>query len=80
MFRIVGWVMRLAPIGTFGALAAVVANYGAASLQQLGYLVLLFTATCVVYVIVVLGLIMPGLRAEPVHPDALLQGRTARSR
>ncbi|MFI0453247.1 cation:dicarboxylate symporter family transporter [Actinomadura sp. 6N118] len=58
VFRIVGWVMRLAPIGTFGALTTVVATYGASSLQQLGYLILLFTATCVVYVIVVLGAIM----------------------
>ena len=58
VFRIVGWVMRLAPIGTFGALATVVATYGAGSLQQLGYLVLLFTATCVIYVVVVLGAIM----------------------
>ncbi|MEB3366701.1 cation:dicarboxylate symporter family transporter [Saccharopolyspora mangrovi] len=58
VFRIVGWVMRLAPIGTFGALATVVATYGASSLQQLGYLVLLFTATCVLYVVVVLGAIM----------------------
>ena len=33
VFKIVGWVMSLAPIGTFGALAAVVANYGASSLQ-----------------------------------------------
>ena len=29
VFKIVGWVMRLAPIGTFGALASVVAKYGA---------------------------------------------------
>ena len=43
VFKIVGWVMRLAPIGTFGALASVVAKYGASSLQQLGYLILLFT-------------------------------------
>ena len=57
IFKIVSWVMRLAPIGTFGALAAVVANYGTASLQQLGYLVLLFTGTCIVYVVVVLGTI-----------------------
>ncbi|WP_110336846.1 cation:dicarboxylate symporter family transporter [Prauserella flavalba] len=58
VFRIVGWVMRLAPIGTFGALATVVATYGASSLQQLGYLILLFTGTCVVYVAVILGAIM----------------------
>jgi aerobic C4-dicarboxylate transport protein len=58
VFRIVSRVMRLAPIGTFGALAAVVATYGATSLTQLGYLILLFLATCVVYIAVVLGLIM----------------------
>ena len=57
VFKIVGWVMRLAPIGTFGALASVVAKYGASSLQQLGLLILLFTATCVVYVVVLLGLV-----------------------
>jgi aerobic C4-dicarboxylate transport protein len=56
VFKIVGWVMRLAPIGTFGALASVVAKYGASSLQQLGYLILLFTGTCIIYVVVVLGL------------------------
>ena len=58
VFRIVGWVMRLAPFGTFGALAAVTATYGAESLAQLGYLIVVFLGTCVVYVIVVLGLIM----------------------
>jgi aerobic C4-dicarboxylate transport protein len=62
VFRIVAWVMRLAPIGTFGALAMVVATYGAQSLQQLGYLIVLFTATCVVYVVVVLGAIMRACR------------------
>ncbi|WP_207918536.1 cation:dicarboxylate symporter family transporter [Saccharopolyspora karakumensis] len=38
------------------------ATYGAGSLQQLGYLILLFTATCVVYVVVVLGAIMRACR------------------
>ncbi|WP_327097567.1 cation:dicarboxylase symporter family transporter [Nocardia vinacea] len=57
VFKIVGWVMRLAPFGTFGALAMVVAKYGAESLQQLGYLILLFTGTCIVYVVVILGAI-----------------------
>ncbi|MEW2547717.1 cation:dicarboxylase symporter family transporter [Streptomyces sp. NPDC047002] len=58
VFRIVGWVMRLAPYGTFGALATVVATYGAESLRQLGYLIALFTGTCVVYIVVVLGAVM----------------------
>lgn len=58
VFTVVGWVMRLAPLGTFGALAAVVATTGTQSLKGLGYLILLFFATCVVYVIVVLGAVM----------------------
>ncbi|MDQ4114994.1 MAG: cation:dicarboxylase symporter family transporter [Actinomycetota bacterium] len=58
VFRVVGWVMRLAPYGTFGALATVVATNGAESLKQLGFLILLFAATCVFYVVVLLGLIM----------------------
>jgi aerobic C4-dicarboxylate transport protein len=62
VFKIVSWIMRLAPIGTFGALASVVSTYGASSLAQLGYLILLFTATCVVYVLVVLGAIMRACR------------------
>ncbi|WP_063814691.1 cation:dicarboxylate symporter family transporter [Nocardia fusca] len=57
VFKIVAWVMRLAPFGTFGALAMVVSKYGAESLQQLGYLILLFTGTCIVYVVVILGAI-----------------------
>ncbi|WP_415975765.1 cation:dicarboxylate symporter family transporter [Rhodococcus sp. 077-4] len=68
VFKIVSWVMRLAPIGTFGALASVVANYGASTLQQLGYLILLFTGTCIVYIIVILGGIARacGLRLWPL--------------
>ncbi|MCX5046407.1 cation:dicarboxylase symporter family transporter [Aldersonia sp. NBC_00410] len=57
VFKIVSWVMRLAPIGTLGALASVTAEYGAESLQQLGFLILVFTLTCVIYVLVVLGAI-----------------------
>lgn len=62
VFRIVSWIMRLAPIGTFGALAAVVSTYGAQSLAQLGCLILLFLATCLIYILVVLGAIMRACR------------------
>ena len=62
VFTVVSWVMRLAPIGTFGALAAVVGTYGATSLRQLGFLVALFFATCVGYVLLVLGGTMAACR------------------
>ena len=74
IFRIVGWVMKLAPFGTFG-LAAVVANYGASSLANLGMLVLVFTGTCVVYIFVILWLISRAC-TEPVRADPLPQDRT----
>ncbi|WP_063798002.1 cation:dicarboxylase symporter family transporter [Streptomyces sp. 150FB] len=62
VFRIVSWVMRLAPFGTFGALAVVVSTYGATSLRQLGFLILLFTAVCVLYIVIVLGGVMAACR------------------
>ena len=42
----------------FGAIAFTVGKYGIASLQQLGYLVVLFYLSVIIFVFVVLGLIM----------------------
>jgi aerobic C4-dicarboxylate transport protein len=66
VFRIVSWIMKTAPIGTFGALAAVVSTYGLSSLRQLGYLIVLFTVTCVIYIAVVLGGVMRACRMRLV--------------
>ena len=55
LFRIVGIVMCLAPIGAFGAMAATVGKYGAISLLSLGKLMACFYATCILFVLVVLG-------------------------
>ncbi len=57
VFRIVGMLMRLAPIGAFGAIAFTVGQYGAGSLVQLGGLVATFYATSILFVVVVLGAI-----------------------
>ncbi len=57
VFRIVGILMRLAPIGAFGAIAFTVGQYGAGSLVQLGGLVATFYATSILFVVVVLGAI-----------------------
>ena len=57
LFAIVGTVMKLAPIGAFGAMAFTIGKYGIASLQQLGALMATFYATCLIFVIVVLGAI-----------------------
>ncbi|WP_432280259.1 dicarboxylate/amino acid:cation symporter [Stakelama saccharophila] len=55
VFRIVGLLMRLAPIGAFGAIAFTVGNYGVESLANLAELVGLFYLTAILFVTVVLG-------------------------
>jgi aerobic C4-dicarboxylate transport protein len=57
-FKIMSFIVRLAPIGVFGAIAFTVGKYGIGSLAQLGYLVGLFYVTIVLFVVVVLGTIM----------------------
>jgi aerobic C4-dicarboxylate transport protein len=55
LFGIVGYIMRLAPIGAFGAMAFTIGKYGVGSLLQLGQLMVTFYATCLVFIFVVLG-------------------------
>src|SRR5262249_1464792 len=55
LFRIVGIIMRLAPIGAFGAMSFTVGRYGVASLISLGKLMLGVYATCLLFVFIVLG-------------------------
>ena len=58
LFRIIAIVMRVAPIGAFGAMAFTVGKYGVASLLSLGKLMAAFYATSLLFVVVVLGLVM----------------------
>ncbi|MFA6122350.1 MAG: dicarboxylate/amino acid:cation symporter [Sphingomonas sp.] len=55
VFRIVGILMRAAPVGAFGAIAFTVGKYGAGSLLNLGGLVATFYLTSILFVLVVLG-------------------------
>lgn len=55
VFRVVGILMRAAPIGAFGAIAFTVGKYGAGSLISLGGLVLTFYLTSIAFVLVILG-------------------------
>jgi aerobic C4-dicarboxylate transport protein len=57
IFKVVGFIMWTAPIGAFGAIAFTVGKFGAGSLLSLGTLLAEFYAVCLVFVIVVLGLI-----------------------
>src|SRR5688572_3644622 len=55
VFAIVGLIMRLAPIGAFGAMAFTVGRYGIGSLASLGALMAGVYLTCALFVVVVLG-------------------------
>ena len=57
-FRIIGFIIKLAPLGVLGAIAFTTGKYGVASLKQLGYLVAVFYLSCIVFVTVVLGVVM----------------------
>jgi len=56
-FGIVGFVMKLAPIGAFGAMAFTIGKFGLGTLLSLGKLMGTFYLTCFVFVFLVLGLI-----------------------
>jgi aerobic C4-dicarboxylate transport protein len=57
LFAIVGMIMKVAPIGAFGAMAFTIGKYGVGSLVALAKLMGAFYLTCVVFVFVVLGLV-----------------------
>jgi aerobic C4-dicarboxylate transport protein len=56
-FHIIAMLMRLAPLGAFGAMAFTIGRYGVGSLAQLGALLASVYLTCLLFVVVVLGLI-----------------------
>jgi aerobic C4-dicarboxylate transport protein len=57
LFAIVGIIMKLAPIGAFGAMAFTIGKYGLGSLLSLAKLMGTFYLTCLIFVVVVLGAI-----------------------
>jgi len=57
LFSIVGFVMRLAPIGAFGAMAFTIGRYGLASLLPLAKLMGSFYLTCLLFIFGALGLV-----------------------
>jgi aerobic C4-dicarboxylate transport protein len=57
LFAVFGFLMRLAPIGAFGAMAFTVGRYGIKSIGSLGLLIATFYVACIFFVVVVLGLL-----------------------
>jgi aerobic C4-dicarboxylate transport protein len=58
VFRVLAMVMWAAPVGAFGAIAAVVGETGIKALQSLAVIMIAFYVTCVLFVFVVLGAIL----------------------
>jgi aerobic C4-dicarboxylate transport protein len=56
-FQIIAMLMKLAPLGAFGAMAFTIGAYGLGTLVQLGALLLSVYVTCLLFVLVVLGAI-----------------------
>lgn len=57
IFKIVDILMKLAPIGAFGAMAFTIGKYGVETLQNLFFLVGTFYLTAALFVVVILGLV-----------------------
>ncbi|MBM2622813.1 cation:dicarboxylase symporter family transporter [Actinoplanes sp. LDG1-06] len=58
VFKILAMIMWLAPIGAFGAIAAVVGETGVDALKSLAQIMIAFYITCAIFVFVILGAIL----------------------
>lgn len=57
LFKMVGFIMKLAPIGAFGAMAFTIGRYGIDKLSSLAFLMFAFYLTCLIFLFGVLGVI-----------------------
>ena len=57
LFSVVGAIMKVAPIGAFGAMSFTIGKYGVGSLFSLAKLMGTFYLTCLLFIFVVLGII-----------------------
>jgi aerobic C4-dicarboxylate transport protein len=55
LFAVINIIMKVAPVGAFGAMAFTVGKYGLGSLASLGQLMLSFYTTCILFIVIVLG-------------------------
>ncbi len=57
LFGVVGIIMKVAPLGAFGAMAFTIGRYGLVTLLSLGQLMAAVYLTCLIFIFVVLGII-----------------------
>jgi aerobic C4-dicarboxylate transport protein len=55
LFGVVGIIMKVAPIGAFGAMAFTIGKYGVGTLASLGQMMAAFYTTCLIFIFLVLG-------------------------
>jgi Na+/H+-dicarboxylate symporter len=58
VFKVLAMIMWLAPVGAFGAMAAVVGATGVDALKSLAQIMVGFYATCLIFVLVILGALL----------------------
>jgi len=58
LFAVINIIMKVAPVGAFGAMAFTIGKYGLGSLASLGQLMLSFYVTCIFFIIIVLGSVL----------------------
>ena len=58
LFAVIGIIMKVAPVGAFGAMAFTIGKYGVGSLASLGQLMLSFYITCILFIVLVLGAVL----------------------
>ena len=68
LFRVIGIIMKVAPLGAFGAMSFTIGRYGIGALTQLGFLMLAFYITCALFIFVIMDIVMrmTGLRLWPL--------------
>jgi aerobic C4-dicarboxylate transport protein len=58
LFAVIKIIMKVAPLGAFGAMSFTIGKYGLNSLASLGSLMISFYITCILFIVVVLGSIL----------------------
>ncbi|MEW2262479.1 C4-dicarboxylate transporter DctA [Streptomyces sp. NPDC047853] len=58
VFKVLSYIMKVAPLGAFGAMAYAIGKFGLSTLTSLGSLILLFYATSILFVVVGLGSVL----------------------
>jgi aerobic C4-dicarboxylate transport protein len=58
LFAVIKIIMRIAPLGAFGAMSFTIGKYGLGSLTSLGSLMMSFYITCIIFIVLILGSIL----------------------